>query len=407
MGLSFNRIAYADESPASQLQRQRLHDKLVGPKRTQEIDISSVRGRDAASRLSQPINFSNSGYGIEPGMALSSRDRALFISNNRDLLSVIDQSSEAQDFLKKTNVSTRQDLIGIIVKTAHSLLKGDAATKLDENILRDKPLVASLLVLNTGGFRDLLNNDSDAVNQLVDGPTAQDSFDSLAKQVQNLFSDSSALNDSNFLKNNPRISAFLLTQPDTVRFLTTTNDAQANAQSFKDRANSDAFKAVFDNFIQSFAAATVKSGTYDSTFFSGNLNVADFVSSGQFLTGIPSPSIFLNDHPEYGLSNKVTQDKFNFSALVNDVTAFQAANLLGGGHPLSYNTLKTYSGLARLVVNNEDLRNSFRSTESKNDFALLLSQKDNNDYSSNTLDIVKNNFKSRFEDSHTLFSLVV
>lgn len=378
------------------------------------FSISTIQGESISSLVQRPgkgrptVQFEKSGFSMERASSYSAQEAARFIRENKDILSVIDRSDEAKKVLEKKEVSSRQDLVDVLAETAKSLLQVDAAAQFDLKTLQSSPLLSSLITLNVGGFRDLVNKSSDTVALFSDAAEPQnDSYKRLGKMAADLFKSGSPLNDEGFFRANPKAASYLLNNSDAVLTFTDRTNGDKDAQKFKDRVDNGAYKSLLEDFVSGFAATAANSGVYTKSFFSSNIPFAEFVAAGESLRDAPTPAEFLKKHPEYQEKNPGTGDHFNFPGFVKDVTAFQARNFLDSNSPASEEDLRSLPGLGSLIVLNKGLRQSFNTPEAKTQLSFLGGGSEVPGISSATSDLVQNRFHAAFENPQKIVSIVV
>lgn len=353
---------------------------------------SSVQTR-SASRTSP---FQTAGLGVDSLSALPGQDLEKFKAANNDLLYVIGKSDQARENLAKTTVTGRDDLVRVIAQTAHALLKGDAAKEFSEADLKAKPAIASLIVLNTGGIQDRLNQDSDFASKLARSTPAPEDhvFSLLADKAVALFDSSSPLNDKGFFQDHPKAAIYLLSHLDEVYQYTVPANADTNARTFKSQVDSPTSKSILDNYVSTAAANASGSGAYPKSFFADNVSVAEFVAAGDYITDQPRAGQFLKDHPQYNLRNKGLSDNFNASMIIRDVTASQAKTNLGEQSPLTFKFLSNNGGLAQLINEDKDLRTALQTSQSRQDLKVILG--DSSEEKTSGVNELDKSFQSRY-----------
>lgn len=344
-----------------------INDKTQSPSMMESI---LRRGREASQA---GVSVRPTNYSLEEGSSFKSQRLAVFVRDNADLLSVIDRSREAQEILRTKNIASRNDLIQTIAETAHGLLKGEAAKALGVEQLKASPVLASLIVLNAGGARDLLNGNPDLAAAAVQGDVAarQRAFDHLAEKASALFAEDSPLHDADFFKGHVRAAVYVLSRPEVTSTLTNPSDAKANALAFKERIDHEASQAALDANVARFADEAVNSGVYTDDFFSEQLAFADMIAAGEFDEGTPKPSEFLQTHPEYGSENLALNDRLDISGFYRDVFSFQGRNRLDPDSPIMESDLQKEEGLRYLLVARKEFAQSLNTNESKKSLRFL------------------------------------
>ncbi len=358
-----------------------------------------------------------SGFSLESTGHFRTQEIHRFQDENQDLLSVIDQSDKAKERLQKTDIRSRDDLIRVIAESAYDDLNAEAGRHLSTGFLKSKPLIASLLLMNTGGLKDLVNEEETAAKELAetsDSPE-NDLYREVAVKAAALFSEGAPLHDEAFFVNHPKAAAYLLTRRDAVAALNQTPDRDSAGSEqkiykeqlrFRDQVASSAYDTMLDSFLTSFAKEAVNAGPYSEDFFSEHINFAEYVAAGEFLDNIPKPSEYLKKNPGYVLENVATNDRFNFPTVVQDILSRQASTLMGPGSALTDNVLGSNLGLARLITRNKGLRDALRNDESSHTLNQLLRSEAAGKISQDTLQSLKSRFQATFEGPKNSVSLL-
>lgn len=354
--------------------------------------------------------FAPSGLSLSRASAISAQQSEKFVRDNKDLLYVIDNSEEAKDLLEKKDVSTRWDLIGVIAETANSLLSGEAATKLSTSYLSMKPVLASMIVLNTGNIRDHLEKTPSLGSLLSDEGAVEpekDVFERVAKKASALFAEDNALHDDTFWKEHPNAMVYILRSANDVAQFNHPYSGKTDAQLFKYRAEREDYQYMFDNITSKYANEVSDNGTYSEAFFNTYKTVGQFVAAGEFLTDIPKPGRFFKDHPEYYLRNKGTADQFRFGEITGGVMAAQAQEMFGVGSPVTSEFLKSNVGFARFMIRDAQFRADITGTDSREQLAVLFGASQGMpSISAETISRLNKRYHSSYEDLSPVYSTI-
>lgn len=322
-------------------------------------------------------SVAQSGFAIHDDRALGTRLTHKFINENKDLLYVIDQSPAARQRLTTSVFSTREDLVNIITETAHAQLTGKASEKITQQTLKEMPTVASMILLNTAGLRDLLNKDAGAVDLFTSSAPSPElvSFEKVATLAAEKFPVGSPLHNADFFKTRPKLAVYVLKHPDFLRGFLLPDAAAANAKNFKDKVDSDAFKHMLNNFVSEFADDAINNGAFTQAFFQtddAHAAFAEFVAAGEFISDIPSPAEYLRKNPQFMLGNLATSDQFSLDSIMGDIVAAQARVMLPERSPADTTFLRSHLGVASLVVRNQDFRKALARQDAADDISALV-----------------------------------
>lgn len=365
--------------------------------RIQSANGVSKHTLNKTNNFFSPVNYSQESQNIFHNKKIDK-----FINENKDLLNVIEQSDEAKEIFVKTQSTTRKDLKKVLAKTAESLLDPNIASKLDKDLLEENSTLSSMIVLNTGKFRDLLNESDSLVQYFSKDTPSFDKVltDSAAQQAANLFQDGEALNDEDFFKENPKAAIFVLENSAYRKSLTENLDSASRQISFKNSINSDLMQNILDQYVADFSSTRTQSGTYNQSFYSENIEVAEFVAAGEFVKNLPSPAEFLKANPQLGLNNISSKDKFNFTQLVNEVIGEHAKNQVGSQGKIGRDFFSHNSQLSQAIVFHEELRTEFKKEKTHNDLRKLLGEDNPSPVSSEFKKDIEENFSKLRNRSH-------
>lgn len=357
------------------------------------IDASNLLSPSAAGP--RPPQFT-----LEQAGKITAQAAERFVQDNRDLLFVIDRdtSGKTAELLEQRSVATRADLTNLIAESAAAQTVQTGGDPLDADFFRGHSQLAALVVMNTGGIRDLLNSNASAravVAQDVPHPEAQ-GYDALAQKAAALFAADSTLHDEDFFRENPKVGEFLLARPDIVQNLTTSSDASSQTDQFKRYALSEAYQDMFDAFLGQAAEDAVHSASYTDEYFSEHTDIAEYVVAGTQSTDVPSPADVLRKHPEFRLENLATGDRFNLTAVAKQVTAEQAtARIRGSAATTEF--FRAHTGVAQLVVASDQLRDGWRRADARQQLAVMSGEREAS-VSDATRQRVRRQFQSPFPE---------
>ena len=184
-------------------------------------------------------------------------DKARFVRENRDLLSVFEGNPDLAARLQDRTVKERADLETVLREAATDKL--GAANPITDGFLRDRPELAMVLALNAGGITDKLATNTDAAKAVVDGsiPFDADLKKRLAAEAIKLFPnrDTMKMRES-FLEEQPVAAVYFLLHPDRAADLyddisqTKLGLTGPNDQDWINRFTAN--KPVYENEILSF-----------------------------------------------------------------------------------------------------------------------------------------------------------
>ncbi|MBI4239261.1 MAG: hypothetical protein HY696_12710 [Deltaproteobacteria bacterium] len=357
--------------------------------------------------------FAQSGHAVDSTNILSRQEADRFISQNRDLLYVIDNdaSGKAKERLEKTAIATRENLINVVAETAHALLTPTAANVVTVKKLEQRPQLAAMLVLNTAGIRNLVNHD-DAVRALFadDAPLPdQAMYERVGEMAADLFESGSTLDDAEFFKAHPKAAVYLLGNSDVVRDMSVPAYATSRQLTFYNAVDSDPYQDLFDNNVSQVAADATQSGVFNQSFFATEDYVpfAEFVAAGQFIKDVPTPGETLHNHPEYRLQNVGRNDRFNYSDVVKGIVAMQARDLLAADLPVKADFFRSELEVAQIALARADFRANLQSESARADLSALSGSGVRPTVSAATLSALRQQFRSSYRDPPNRISIMV
>lgn len=367
MQLNLTPKVTADDPQVAKVDREKIRTQIPS-------DSLRLDGRTIGQAMKISIGYKSSDYSLNSSSPISSQDKSLFQNKNADLLYVIGKSDEAQTLLSKTQVRSRDDLSRVISQTASSLLNKTAKDNLDEKTLEKNVALSSMIVLNTGKIRDLINKDpsvSKLLSDKADDPQS-DVYRVQAEKAASLFDKKSTLNDAKFFEAHPKVASFFLEHPDVVAHLKSINNTEDEAGKYKSRVDDPSYVQMLDSFISENASAKTQLGSFNETFYAANIDTAEFVSAGENNSKIPTPSEFLRKNPQYGLNNISAKDGFDIRQFVKDVTGFEAKNALSTNSNFDSDFLRENTSIARLILKNKAFRTEIAKEDANHDIGIIV-----------------------------------
>lgn len=367
------------------------------------------------SSISQPneaigeVDFSSSKYGIKQSMALSQTEKKRFIAGNKDLLSIIDQSDEAKDLLRKKEITKRSDLEEVVAQSAHDLLNTDTKNIITEDYLKKNINIASLLVLDVGGLRTRVNEDAHAASYFTNdlGAGENVTYRQVAQKAADLFKENTPLNDEEFFFKNPNAAVYVLENGAQRKRFTNYEDSNTEAARFKASIDSEVTQRTLNSYVASYTAEKVKSGPYSASFFEGAPRFAEFVAAGEHLDNMPKASSYLRENPQFLLNNFITRDNFNFTTIVNNIVGHQARSFLDSDSPLTQEHLSRMGGLSQFILEDENIRKNLNAQDAKDQLKLIFSDTAKaNEISSDIESAINQNYHSTFSDIKPTYKTV-
>ncbi|MBX7147908.1 hypothetical protein K1X76_02385 [bacterium] len=392
-------------SPKAVLANQKI-------KRSTDNSSLKLKGTDfLKSSLGRATGLPPQNLALDKSRVYSEQDKNKFVSENKDLLYVISQSDEATKLLGKKDISSRKDLSDIVAETAFNTLNSDAKKSITIEKLKSSSVLSSLISLNTGGIRDIVNEDENNAAILVSSATetANDLLDSVAQKTAALFEEDSPLNDAAFLKDHHEVAIYLYNNPDVVNTYNTHTNRTDLAEAFKNTVDHVASQEAFNSYIAQRADELVGSGSYDQSFFEDNQDLANLVVASSADTNIRSVARFLTDHPEYNLSNPSTADAFNSDQFLADVLADQTKNALGSASPITEDFLRSNPGFSRLALQKSDFFKGISSAASQKDLKIVFGNTGSQDVKDEVKKLgqsIASQFRSSYQDPRRAYSVL-
>ena len=326
------------------------------------------------SRHLSQASFKKTGFSIPANKVFQANEFNKFQSDNKDLYQVISKSDKAQEIYSKKDIRNRDDLVKVIAEAAHEQLQGESKDVLTADKLAQDPQMASLVALNTGGIRDLINQDKSNAEMLLDGGAdlKKDTVKQLAEKAANLFEKGHALNNKEFFENNPKAAVYVLQDKNIQRDFTETEAGKDRAEQFRDKIKSDVNQDLITNATNNFIQDNLQSGTYTTSFLDSNPDFTDYLAASLALSESPTAGKILKDNPQYNLQNRAAGDRFNYDEVVRDIVSQQASDKLNPGSEIKEDDFKKHTGLARLVLKNVSLQDAFKQEDAQNDFSVIF-----------------------------------
>lgn len=326
------------------------------------------------SRQVSQTSFKKTGFAIPSHKVFQANEFNRFQNDNKDLFHVISKSDKAQEIYSKKDIRSREDLVKVIAEAAHDQLTGEAKDILTADKLAQNSQIASLVALNTGGIRDLLNQDKSSAEMLLDGTAdlKKDSIRKLAEKASSLFEEGHALNDKNFFENNPKAAVYVLQDKNIQRDFTETEAGKDRAERFRDEIKREVNQSLITNETNSFIQDHLQSGTYTTSFLDANPEFTDYLAASLALSESPTAAKILKDRPQYNLQNRAAEDQFNYDDVVKDIVSQQASETLNPDSEIKQSDLKKNTGLARLILKNVSLQDAFKQEEFQNDLNAIF-----------------------------------
>ena len=352
-----------------------------------------------------PTTFEKSGYGIQSNKVFQSNEFSRFQSANKDLLHVISKSDKAKEIYSKKEIRTRDDLVQVIAQAAHDQLSGESKDVLTTDKLAQNPQVASLIALNSGGLRDVVNESKANAEMVMDTSAdfKKDTIERVAEKAASRFEPGNALNDKQFFQDHPKAAVYALTNADVVRDFTETQAGKDRAKVFRDEVNRGVNQDLLENETNNFIQNTFKSGTYNEDFLNANPDFTNYLAASMVLDDQPTVSKVLKHNPQYNLRNRAVGDRFNYDDVTRDIMAQQAFEKIRPDSELTENDFKTHSGLARLILKNVSLQDEFRKDDVQKDLGVIFGNE--RPKIETPIDVLQNQFHTALKE-RTLVSVI-
>ncbi len=313
--------------------------------------------------------------GIKSHKVFQTNEFRRFQDGNKDLYHAISKSDKAKEIYAKKEIRTRGDLVDVVAEAAHDQLSDNAKEILTKGKLKEDPFTASLLAMNAGGIRDLVNQDKSFAEMLLSGDAQshqKETIGQLAQKAADLFEKDHALNDRQFFENNPNAAVYVIQNKDVVKDFTETEAGKDRAEAFRDEIRSSANQTIITNATNDFIQSHLQSGAYDEEFLNDHPDFTAYIAASLVLEEKPTVAEILKKNPRYNLRNSVSHDRFNETEVTEDILAKQAFEKLGPGSEVKETDLKKKTGLAQLILKNVSLQEEFKKEDVQEDLSILL-----------------------------------
>ncbi len=335
--------------------------------------VSSVARKNARSNRSA-INDTDSNkfvrgrglnhtqYGVDKTTVYQQQRVNTFVQENRDLLSVIDQSESAKEKLSKTAITSRKDLKKVIGDAAHDGLTGQSKQKISRESLAEETTLASLILLNQGGLKDKINENSGIADlfQSNGRDLKQVTYQKLAQKAEALFEKDNVLHDATFFKNNPNAAVYLFAEPSQISQL----QDKDLAQEFKNNVSHSAYQDTFNQAAVNHATQVTNSGSFSAAFFGQYQELATFVAASSLADDRPQAGTLLKENAQWALNNRATGDHFEIDSFLKTLFAKQGDSKLPATFTNDDSFLRKNLGLARLLDQDSSFRNAIGKSQS-------------------------------------------
>ncbi|QQR79373.1 MAG: hypothetical protein IPJ69_08340 [Deltaproteobacteria bacterium] len=314
-------------------------------------------------------------FGVKSNKVFQTNEFSRFQESNKDLFHVISKSDKAKEIYSKKDIRTRDDLVDVVAQAANENLSGDAKNILTKDKLKEDPFMASIIAMNTGGIKDILNKEASVADKLLSGDaetSRKEAMSQLADKASSLFEKDHVLNDKKFFEENPKAAVYVIKNKDVVRDFTETQAGKDRAEVFRDEIRRGVNQTIVTNETNDFVQSNLQSGTYNKDFLNNNSDFTDYIAASLILDDKPTVAKVLKDNPHYNLQNRVVKDQFNEDDVTRDIVAKQASEKLGPESNLTEADLKKRTGLAQLILKNVSLQDEFKKEDSQSDFSILL-----------------------------------
>ncbi|EKD42330.1 MAG: hypothetical protein ACD_73C00200G0003 [uncultured bacterium] len=350
-----------------------------------------------------------SGYSIGRNKILSNQEASKFINNNKDLIYVIDQDKELQKELSKVKVSNREDLIKMVAKRAHGLLNSQAKSQISEKDLVNQSSISSMIVLNTAGIKDIINEKKEFASFFADGGESitKTVYKKLADLASALFPKSHPLNDTEFFTNNPRAAIYMLGHKDVTQQFFLEPNGDLSGIEFKKEVNSGPYEAIFNEEVNKLADQMADLGSFNESYFDDQDNLATLVAATFYVKDSPNAAQLLRTMPEAAMNNLGAGDFFNFDSFLEDLVASQVTDNKGSQSPLSESILKNHFGIARLMDASSEFKKKLNDQKSYEQLSIIHGFSSSNYDLSYEIDKkIRSSFVSSFQDFKPAYSIV-
>jgi len=265
-----------------------------------------------------------------------------FIKSNRDLLTAISKDEDLIDMLRARKISTRADLIDIIVKGALKRLGPDSPIKrkfLEENID-----FAKLIALNVGDLADILKEDKTLADIIANKNSVEKSaiINHVIKKVTSYLGSSSPVTER-FLADHPDAAIHLLLNP---ALMDRVKSDQTVAERFVARAEDNL--STYRNEIAARARDLINMpGTFTTEFFTKNQAFAKLVVASA-LNGEPVKlPFYLKANPD------LTLRIFSSPSIIKEYETSLAKNKLPSDFPLRDGLLSENRPIVSAIIGSD------------------------------------------------------